>query len=212
MPGLDLGQGISPSLRARIHQTARTVRIMRHIIDRLQIDHRNMRQLLLVLEEEIDVYNAGGVADFDLMKQIIDYTLNYPCLIHHPREDLLFRRLLVRDPASRLLIGDLTREHDELAELTQRFAAALYNVSRDVELLRDWFDNLARGYIAKVRQHMATEERTLFPRVLAVLEDGDWADLDTLAATGYDPLFGSSIEKHYLDLHGRIMQATGSPK
>lgn len=181
---------------------------MRHIIDWLQIDHRNMRQLLRVLEEEIDVYNAGGVADLDLMKQIIEYTLNYPCLIHHPREDFLFRRLLVRDPASRLLVGDLTREHDELAELTQRFAAALHNVSRDVELPRDWFDNLARGYIATVRQHMTIEEKTLFPRVLAMLEDHDWAELDALAATGYDPLFGcfgSSIEKHYLDLHERIM-------
>jgi hemerythrin-like domain-containing protein len=188
------------------------VNIMRHVIDLLQIDHRNMRQLLRVLEEEIDIYGAGGVADFDLMRQIIDYTLHYPDLIHHPREDLLFRRLLARDPASRPLIGDLAKEHDELAQLTQRFAAALHNVARNVELPRDWFDNLARGYIATLRQHMATEEKTLFPRVMAVFEDSDWAELDALAATGYDPLFGSSIEKHYLDLHGRIMQTSPSPK
>jgi hemerythrin-like domain-containing protein len=170
-----------------------------------------MRQLLRVLEEELDVYSAGSIADFDLMKQIIDYTLNYPCLIHHPREDLLFRRLLVRDPASRLLVGDLTREHDELAELTQRFAAALHNVSRDVELPRDWFDNLARGYIARVRQHMAIEEQSFFPRVLAALEDSDWAELDVLVGTSYDPLFGSSVEKHYIDLHERIVQTSTSP-
>jgi hemerythrin-like domain-containing protein len=179
---------------------------MRHIVDLLQIDHRNMRQLLRVLEEEIDIYGAGGVADFDLMRQIIDYTLHYPNLIHHPREDLLFRRLLARNPASRPLIGDLAREHDELAHLTQRFAAAHYNVARNVELPRDWFDNLARGYIATLRRHMATEEKTLFPRVLAVFEDSDWAELDAFATEGYDPLFGSSIEKHYLDLHTRIMQ------
>jgi hemerythrin-like domain-containing protein len=154
---------------------------MRHVIDLLQIDHRNMRQLLRVLEEEIDIYGASGVADFDLMKQIIDYTLHYPNLIHHPREDLLFRRLLARDPTSGPLIGDLAREHAELAQLTQRFAATL-------------------------RQHIATEEKTLFPRVMAVFEDSDWAELDAFATTGYDPLFGSSIEKHYLDLHARIMQ------
>ena len=179
---------------------------MKHIIDLLQIDHRNMRQLLRVLEEEIDIYSAAGVADFDLMRQIIDYTLHYPDLIHHPREDLLFRRLLARNPASRPLIGDLAGEHDQLAQLMQRFAAALHNVARNVELPRDWFDNLARGYIATLRQHMATEERTLFPRVMAVFEGNDWAELDAFAMAGYDPLFGSSIEKHYLDLHGRILQ------
>jgi hemerythrin-like domain-containing protein len=70
------------------------------ILDHLQVDHRNMRQLLRILEEEIDAYNVGRPGDFDLMKQILEYTLHYPNLIHHPREEMLFRRLLERDPAS----------------------------------------------------------------------------------------------------------------
>jgi hemerythrin-like domain-containing protein len=182
---------------------------MTKVIDQLQIDHDNMRQLLRILEKEIDVYRSGGIPDFDLMKQIIEYALNYPTLIHHPREDPLFRRLLVRDPTSESAIGDLIGEHAELAQLTQRFAAALHNVTQDVELPRAWFDTLARDYIAMMRHHMDAEEERFFPRLRETLQDSDWAEFDARMASGNDPLFGSSIEGHYASLHRRILQ-TGS--
>jgi hypothetical protein len=46
------------------------------ILDHLQVDHRNMRQLLRILDEEIEAYNSRGSGDFDLMKQILEYTLH----------------------------------------------------------------------------------------------------------------------------------------
>jgi hemerythrin-like domain-containing protein len=181
---------------------------MAHILDYLQIDHRNMRQLLRILDEELQAYDTRGSADFDLMKQIMEYTLHYPSLIHHPREEMLFRRLLERDPASKGLVGDLTKEHEELARLTHRFAAALHNVAHDVELPRLLFTKLADEYITRSRHHMETEEEKFFPRLLAVFSDEDWADFDGLVTRGYDPLFGTTIEKYYKALHLRILNTT----
>jgi hemerythrin-like domain-containing protein len=178
---------------------------MPQILDYLQVDHRNMRQLLNILEEELDTYHTRGSADFDLMKQILEYTLHYPNLIHHPREETLFRRLVERDPASKALAGDLTKEHEELARLTHRFAAALHNVAHDVELPRVLFTKLADEYVLRSRYHMETEEERFFPRLLAVFSDEDWADFDGLVANGYDPLFGTAIEKYYKTLHQRIL-------
>jgi hemerythrin-like domain-containing protein len=177
------------------------------ILDQLQIDHRNMRQLLRILEEELQAYDTRGSADFDLMKQILEYTLHYPNLIHHPREEALFRRLLERDPVSKTMVGDLTKEHEELARLTHRFAAALHNVEHDVELPRALFDKLADEYVTRSRQHMDTEEQKFFPRLVAVFSDDDWADFDGLVAKSYDPLFGTTIEKYYKTLHQRILRA-----
>jgi hemerythrin-like domain-containing protein len=175
------------------------------ILDHLQLDHRNMRQLLRILEEEIDAYNAGKPGDFDLMKQILEYTLHYPNLIHHPREEMLFRRLLERDPASRGLVGDLTKDHEELARLTHRFAAAVHNVSHDVELPRALLAQVAEEYLTRSREHMDAEERKFFPRLMTMFRDEDWEDFDSLATSGYDPLFGTSIEGHYKRLHQRIL-------
>jgi hemerythrin-like domain-containing protein len=171
------------------------------ILEQLQIDHRNLRQLLRVLEEEMEAVHQ----DFDLMRQIVDYTLNYPDLIHHPREEILFRRLLERDPAAKAIVGDLTAEHRELARLTQRFAAALHNVEQDVEVPRALFHKLADDYITRSRQHMELEEAWFFPRLLAVLDDADWREFDRLTET-YDPLFGNAVERHYRALHERIVK------
>jgi hemerythrin-like domain-containing protein len=178
---------------------------MPDILAHLQIDHRNMRQLLRVLEQELDAYGAGGAADFDLMQQVLEYTLHYPNLVHHPREEALFRRLLERDPPSKAMVGDLTREHHELEDLTHRFAAALHNVAHDVEVPRALFGKLADEYIARSRRHMDIEEQTFLPRLVAVFSEQDWADFDGLAARGYDPLFGTAIEQHYRTLHERIL-------
>jgi len=180
---------------------------MPEILAHLQVDHRNMRQLLRVLEEELHAYETRGSADFDLLKQILEYTLHYPNLIHHPREEALFRRLLERDPASKVMVGDLTKEHEELARLTHRFAAALHNVAHDVELPRALFNKLADEYVSRSKQHMETEEQQFFPRLMAVFNDQDWADFDGLAKRGYDPLFGTTIEKYYKTLHQRILSS-----
>jgi hypothetical protein len=53
---------------------------------------------------------------------------------------------------------------------------------------------------------METEEQKFFPRLLTVFRDEDWADLDGLATRGDDPLFGTTIEKHYKSLHQRILR------
>jgi hemerythrin-like domain-containing protein len=190
-------------IRLRPHEHS----LMQETLAQLQIDHRNMRQLLRVLEEELQAYQTRGSADFDLMGQILEYTLHYPTLVHHPREEALFRRLLERDPSSKAMVGDLTKEHEELSRLTHRFAAALHNVAHDVEVPRVLFTNLADDYVARSKHHMETEEQKFFPRLMAVFTDDDWADFDGLAARGYDPLFGTSIEKYYKTLHQRILNA-----
>ena len=82
---------------------------MPEILDHLQVDHRNMRQLLRILDEELEAYSTRGSADFDLMKQILEYTLHYPSLIHHPREETLFRRLC---GAGSGIQGDSGRSHE----------------------------------------------------------------------------------------------------
>jgi hemerythrin-like domain-containing protein len=176
------------------------------IIDDLQRDHRNMRTLLDIVEEELDALRNRRAVDFDLLGMIMEYTLNYPQMVHHPREDALFRRLQTRDPNSAAAVGDLVEEHVKLGELTQRFAAAVGNIARGVGLEREWFDVLARDYVARNRAHMHSEEHDFFPRALAALTDEDWAELDASRATGGDPVFGEKVAAAYERLFQRILK------
>jgi hemerythrin-like domain-containing protein len=165
---------------------------MPRLLDDLQRDHRNMRALLDIIEEELGVLQSGRAPDFDLLAMIMEYTLNYPQIIHHPH--------------ATAGIDDLIQEHAKLAELTQRFAAAIANVARGIELQREWFDVLAREYLARNRAHMEREEHDLFPRALAALTDEDWAQLDDKRGTNGDPIFGEKVAAAYEHLYQRILQ------
>jgi hypothetical protein len=54
---------------------------MIHVIDRLGRDHRNLRLLLDIVEANMDGYAQGRTPDFDLLRLIVDYMLEYPDLV-----------------------------------------------------------------------------------------------------------------------------------
>jgi len=178
---------------------------MTRAIEELEIDHRNMRQLLDIIEEEMGAYRQGRAPDFEILHLIVDYTLNYPEISHHPREDAICEILLRRDPVAAVAVGNLMEEHRQLSQLTHRLAAALANVERDVETPKDWLDGLVREYLVRNRAHMQAEEQHFFPRALAALRDEDWAEIDAKLHRLVDPLFGGKVAQAYLRLHQRIM-------
>jgi hemerythrin-like domain-containing protein len=98
----------------------------------------------------------------------------------------------------------LVEEHRRFAELTRRFAAAIGNAVRDVELPREWLDALARQYFLANRLHMQVEEEHFLPRAKAVLTDEDWAAIDERLAHANDPVFGEKVAEAYPFLHERI--------
>lgn len=179
---------------------------MPRAIDQLARDHRNMRQILDIVDQEMQVYREGGTPDFDLLQLIMDYSLNYPELVHHPREDAVLRCLAQQDPDGGAAVGDLPGEHRKLSELTHRLAAAIGNAARDTVMPRDWLDAIATEYLSRLRTHMADEERILFCRALAALTDEDWAAVEAHTRNLDDPLFGGKVADDYLRLHQRIMR------
>jgi hemerythrin-like domain-containing protein len=182
---------------------------MVQIIDQLSRDHRNMRLLLDIIEEEMNAYRDGRVPDFDLLRMIAEYTLDYPTLVHHPKEDLVFDRLVMRDPEAKAIIDHLVQEHKELSELTRTFAAAISNVARDIELSREWLDSLASKYLLASRTHMQTEETHFLPRAAVTLTNEDWLEIEQNVIHTEDPMFGKKVAEAYLFLYERIVTLRG---
>jgi hemerythrin-like domain-containing protein len=175
-------------------------------IEQLQLDHRNMTRLLDILRAELDAYRVGGTPDFDLLRSVMEYTLHYPDLCHHPKEDMIFRCLLRRDPGAGARVGDLIAEHTRLAELSRKLAAALHNVAHDVEVPREWLERLVEEYIAGNRRHIAAEEQRFFPLAIVTLTDEDWDEIDASVTAKDDPLFGGRMVGEFRGLYDRIMR------
>ena len=75
------------------------------VVESLHQDHANLAKLLNAIERQIDALEAGGVPEYDIVQGALDYCLNYPDLCHHPKEDLVFKRLQARNPSAAVAYG-----------------------------------------------------------------------------------------------------------
>jgi len=176
-------------------------------IVKLREEHRNMATLLTLLNREVLAFSQGKSADFELVESILEYNLHFPDACHHPKEDVIYKRLCERDADAAKAVGDLASEHTELHALTMRLSSAVENVLRDRELPRDWFVEVAGEYLRFLRRHMQMEEVVFFPAAERVLTDEDWARVDAQVFNQDDPVFDNQADERYESLRQAIMQA-----
>ena len=70
------------------------------LLEELERDHLNMAALLRVLERQVEVFRRGQAPDYEIIQAVMEYFLDYPDLIHHPKEDILGRRLMAKGGAA----------------------------------------------------------------------------------------------------------------
>src|ERR1700686_2719782 len=114
---------------------------MSRIIEILLEEHRNIEKLLLVLEQELDVFDHSEPPDYEILQAIIEYFQDYPESYHHPKEDIVFEKLKLRNPPAVTRVGDVEAEHQLETKRLQRFAQAVDDILAGREYLRQSFHN-----------------------------------------------------------------------
>jgi glutamate synthase (NADPH/NADH) small chain len=186
--------------------------VMGEIILMLREEHGKMTKLLDILEREIEAFNAGGSPDFDVVTSILDYCLNFPELCHHPKEEVVYRKLLAHDRKAAEAIGDLEEEHAVLTGMTRRFAATVRNVLADAELPHDWVAQLdwdvkvAQEFVDFYRRHIEMEESRLFPAAVRSLTLTHWIEINAAVADIINAMPGAQAWNHYQSVHGEILR------
>jgi hemerythrin-like domain-containing protein len=161
---------------------------MAHLLDTIHDEHLSMSRLLDLLEQQIDAFESGLPADYQLMNEIIEYFLTFPDLFHHPTENLVLARLRQRAPDLASTVEDLDGQHADISEELRRFARVLANLQLEVVMPRDSFVKRARAFIERERKHMSAEESVFFPAARAGLTEEDWDELAAKTQVPRDPL------------------------
>src|SRR5674536_3835 len=177
---------------------------MSNIIQILLEEHRNIDKLLLVLEHELEVFDRSEEPDYEILQAVIQYFQDYPESCHHPKEDMVFEKLKVRDPAAANRIGDVEAEHQVETKRLRRLVEAVEEILAGREFLRQTFHDVVHDFIEHQRQHMDKEERLLFPAAVQGLRPDDWAELDARLNDQKDPLFNGVIETKFQALQRTI--------
>ena len=176
------------------------------IIERLSQEHRNIRKLLAILEREIEIFEAGGQPDYQLIRSIVSYFEVYTEIYHHPQEDLVFARLKGRDPDAARRIGNLARAHRMGSSRLRKVAAAIDAELSGRRVLRQHLDAVVREFIAQERQHTVMEDRDFFPAALKALKPEDWGDIATAIDSYSDPMFSEAIEDRFRSVREYILR------
>ncbi len=175
------------------------------VLRELRSDHANASRLLGVLAEGVSAAGTGVSPDYVLLLDIMSYMTHYPDLFHHPREELVFRKMVERDPQVRGLLKEVRSEHKVLAEKGTKLLQTLRNIINGFELRPDALLARTEDYIITLNEHMRLEEEKIFPRAKELLSADDWADLEGQLSAREDPLFGRTLKKEYRNLYRHVV-------
>lgn len=173
---------------------------MFNVLDQLHQDHINVAILLDLIDQQVAAVARGEDPDYDRLVDIMRYMTEYPDIVHHPREDLVFEKLIARDRAARSIIEGLTEQHRELARTGNAALEALLRGGSSTPMPREEIAAMLAEYSGLLREHMNKEEGQVFPLARLVLTDADIAEIDATPIARADPMFGESVEHSYRSL------------
>ncbi|MEE8538234.1 MAG: hemerythrin domain-containing protein [Woeseiaceae bacterium] len=176
--------------------------VMRLLYD----EHADFSKLLDILMRQVAKCNEGTSPDYEIIEAVLDYSLSYPVLCHHTKEDLVYRKLRVRDAAATDAIGDLEADHEELALLTRRFAATFHQTLHQAGAQRDRLSHMIEDFVQFYRRHIDKEEKLFFPAALRTLTAEDWDEIDAQVTDHQDPLFGDKVSRRFRALLDDIVR------
>jgi len=172
----------------------------------LRTDHRNMALLLDLLEVETERLAASGEPDYDLVRDIMLYMTEYPDVVHHPKEDLIYQHLRSLHPE---IDDDLKRvetDHQNIEKSGLTLKNDIEAMSVGADLNRDEIIDNLRQYIEQLREHMYWEEKELFTLADELQSDGDWSAVVLKNDEICDPLFGPRVERKFRRVLARIQR------
>lgn len=175
-------------------------------IDGLRREHANMRSVLMLVSREIEHLERMGTADFVLLANALYYMRKFPGHVHHPKEELIFRRLAELDPAWKGEVDRLHAQHEEIYSLEDELIERALDAPKQGSEAVQELAAKGRRYLQVQREHSETEERVLFPQAEATLGAKDWTALANRIRSVEDPLFGRAGDGRYRMLYEHLLR------
>jgi hemerythrin-like domain-containing protein len=161
------------------------------LLDRLNRDHRNLAQLLTLLDRLLDRFHLGAEPDYELMCELLDYMESYADQVHHPTEDLIFQRLIESAGESPRVLGILMNQHHQIPQMNRRFRNSLDGIVHGEVLLREEVEAQGRELVRALWNHMTIEDTEAFPLAQERLAAAQWEELDHISPKADDPVFAA---------------------
>ena len=175
----------------------------------LAIHNKNkyINQLLGIFQDQLDLIGKRQTPDYQIMFDIMHYMSHYPDQFHHPRENILYKRLVIKHTQSRALIETLILEHESRAQKGKAILDLLKELKqKDNGDLRRRLSFRSEDYLILHKSHVDLEENKVLPRINEFLSEEDWHSICNDITLAKDPLFGNTVKKRYKRLNEYIAE------
>ncbi len=168
-----------------------------------------MARILKLIASEIDAFVAEEPRDMDVLDDAMRYMISYADKLHHPKEDIMFRRLQEVAPQTRDLVEDIFREHETIARMGAEFHELVQAVEYGDFVLRKEIIAKGEDYVRTLFAHMGKEEEQLLETAKQLLSSENHADLEIEADELVDPLFAEEVQQEFKALYDHIVHQYG---
>ncbi len=153
------------------------------ILQKLNSDHKDIAKVLYCFRAEIKGFDDPEMEpSIPQIRDILDYISTVPERWHHPVEDIVFKRLLEKNPPHPEQIEAILREHEDLERMTHGLKAAFERVAMDIAVPITHLYRTATIFLSRQMLHLDAEETVLFPIAEEYLDDDDWAEIEEKAS------------------------------
>ena len=169
-------------------------------------EHEDFARILGLLQKQVDLFHAGGKANYALMQDIVSYLREYADQFHHPREDAAFERLASYCPEFELVVARLRQEHRVIAHAGATLQARIEAALAGSILPREELEAAAATYLIYYQNHIRTEDTTILTRAAQHLTVEDWEAVRAAVPVATDPLLGFNAQARFRELRRQIEQ------
>lgn len=173
-----------------------------HPITKLQREHSNMWRVQQVMHLQLERLWRGEPTDSALLANAFFYMRKFPSAVHHPKEDMIYEKLLESGTPLAKEVSHILSQHEELYEIEDE----LIDLVLQLPKCRERVLQLGRRYLSIQAEHMDTEERLLFPQARKLLTASDWRAVRAHFEELKDPLFGTRVAARFQSLYDYLLR------
>jgi hemerythrin-like domain-containing protein len=175
-------------------------------IAKLQNEHANMRRVLMLVHLQLDVLEDHRKPDLVLLANSLYYMRKFPSVVHHPKEDLIFGKLLDAGAPVKQEVEQTKAQHGMIYTLEDHLIELVLGLQAGKSELQSRLLELGRDYLEIQARHVKIEEEVLFPKAIETLQPKDWKEIQRKSESIEDPLFGANLAERYQYLYEYLLR------
>jgi hemerythrin-like domain-containing protein len=161
----------------------------------LRGDHgRFGRVLALIGRHASALGERPDEAVLELLREAVDYIVNFQNRYHHPREDRMFDRMARKSAEHANALRVLRRDHEQSNRAGQELFAAIDRLRARPASgpARKALARELQTFALQMREHIRREDELMYSNARSILAAADWQAIVRSSPTPPDPLRGLS--------------------